>query len=1053
MRTKKLISLLLVFALLLSTASCSFGKKDEEPDDSVPVDAVEEPIEEDVSFVFTGDLDNFRQTHMDSIIRSVSSADVVRDKKYELDSAKAETIINTIDKALGSTELKSLLNLDLKTTLLGVLDNLYTNDLVNTIIQYLYPLVGGEFAKVWAGLPSDLALDDVATGVPVVSTAQVNADLYIDQIEEALETIKFYLFPTTFAAHLPPEYSAIAAKLSKVTTRCIWDKETETLIDPWKDPSILTEDGKLDLDWGVTDKASFINAVSAALYGVEPLLLALIANKPLENSGIIGRGEGEARILAGKIALPMTIDTIELVLRATPNKGYDNALIPIFEALGVTVSSADNYSTMREVVELGLLEPIEALLAALADAPLNYVLAVLPNLAYAVTAQMIVPLLGMLKTEISYTTNAVYTVKIAGEGKMNDAYKSDEPIKINLGEMINLEDMGLDISSFDAILSLVSPALGVTLPHLDGAKLATLGNLIWKNTNRSEKTYSVGSSDKAAYIVADKGDVLLFLFDYLFDALQDSALRSKVLGLLGNNLPDIGNTIVRRVLANPRNAIAAVAELIIPQSYSKPKGMQWSQPQGGASNVSSLYTAYWTREKADYMVSSLPGFVDGLLGMIGPEIGGQKASSLSDLIGNLVGSLLTANTVNSLAETVQNLLSGVSLPAAVTDLLKSQLGVDLNAIKSFRASFADGDKDAFKAAISDFLSPLNKVLAFLLTGEDLSISLTDGSDGSAAKLITLSGNDGYTTAIIPLLEALGVPDVMSPAAFKADSGKILSNLLTMIFGFVDAVQANPLGKIVEILPNLLLFLHSGGVTTVVENLLYPVNLLLDIIRPIYSVNISDLVGMDITFRNVDLIAFAMGYLNPMITNALGINLNLNFTTDSLYNALFGDITPERYTSANGQAAYRINPNDINKADLLTIIYDYLLKTILSPEVMPALLNMLKNNLGLDGKVYNLIEKILPAVQQADQKYPGAAKALVFWIIFVAEPLLGIIGTFSGGISGLSDITGAITSIAGSVSLDSVRFSVSELAKDARNEGFFDMLRSIISPVISTLINR
>lgn len=1038
MKLKRVLCLFLV--VLLALPACGKKKGDDSAGDGGG--GAEQSGGAEATAVST-DFTYYQQSFMDDIVREVSSEDLVRDQRYVVDDAKLETLIDTLDFAVNSAEIKNLLGLDLGVKLSELMSKLYSNDIVNLAVQYLYPLVETEFAKVWSGLPESLELTDVETGVAVAPTANVNADLYIDEIEKALESIQFYLFPTTLADHLPAQYAAAAEKLRTATTKSKWDPETETMTTPWKDPAILTADGKLDIDWGVHDRDSFADAMAAALSGVEPLLMALLANKACDNRGLIGTGAGHAAIVGGTVKLDMQITSIELVLTATANPGYNNALVPIFEALGIAPPDGNTFTGVRDIVDKGLVAPLETLLTQVANAPVSFVLSALPNIAYAVEAGMVVPLLSMLKTEINYTTNAKYTVKIAGDGEMNDAYKSDEPIKINVGEMIDLPSMGVDISSLNGLLAMAEEPLGFALPALDGGKLATLGALTWRDTVRNDKTYASGEPGKAAYIEANRADVLLFLLDYVFTGLQDRTLLTKILEKAGGNanLPELVNAIIDRVLANPNNAIAALVELVIPQSYNEPNSVKWKEPPVPVNGAAVLYSDYWTHPKADYMVQNLPSLLDNVLGMAGLEIAGISASSLPELLDGLVASVCKASVLNGLAEKINGAVSGISLPEAVTALLKQKLGVDIHYWSGYHADFADGDRAAFKTAVSNLLYPVQKLVTFLLSDQDITISLTDDA-GNEVRFLHLHGFDAYSQAIIPLLEALGAENLPTPAAFKSSGGAAFGYILDAIFGVIDGLKADPYNKIITLLPNVLCFLRCGGLTAIVDNLLYPVNLVLDIIRPFYDLSIYSLVDFDLRFERTDPVPLLFNFLSNLLKEKLGVSIAFNFTTESLYNALVtGQV--ETFTSANGAAAYRVNAASLNRSDMLTVIYDYLLKELLFSDNTPTYLQFAKEKLGLDDKVFSYVEKILPALKTADQNYPGSGKALIFWIFYVAEAVVGSVDLSSGG---SPDVLAIISALASSGNAEKREFAKSELRSDFAAPGYSDMLASVLQPL-------
>ena len=1053
--SKRIIAVLLVISLLLSLfAGCGKKKEEEAPagpaaEDTVPDKEAETP-EEEPEPLADYDFSTYEQQYMDDLVREVSSKDRVRNKDYVVDDIKLEKVIDTLDFALGSNELKSLANLDLHKTLDDLVSKIYTNDIINLAVQYLYPLVEKEFAKVWSGLPESIDMDDVSTGVPVAKTARVNAALHIMDIEQSMEAIQFYLFPTTLAKQLPEQYSKVAEKLSQATSKSRWDPETETMYTPWEDEVLLTEDGKLDLDWGVHDRESFIDAISAALYGVEPLLLALIANKKCDNTGKIGTGDGHAMLLKDKIKLKMTIDTIDLNLTATANPGYNNVLVPIFEALDLTAPDGNTFESLRDVVEKGLVEPIEQLVDRVSDAPVTFILRALPNIARAIESQLIVPLLSMLRTEINYTTNAYYTVQIIGEkiainGSMNDAYKSDEPIKINVGEMIDLSSMGIDLSSLNGLLALAEDPLGVKLPEIDGEKLASLGTLVWRDTVRDAATYKQLEEGKAAYIKANRGDVLQFLLEYVFNGLkEDETLLPTIMEKVGNGaeLPAMVTDILNTALESPADVLAAITELIVPQQYDEPASVKWKNVGPAANNAASLYNDFWTHEKAGYMTSHLPTLIDGVLGMVAPEIAGVKATSLKQLLNGLIGSLIKASTLNDLAKKLSDTLSGVDLPEGVGDLLKNSLGIDLNYWDGYNASFPDGDRAGFKSALAELLKPAESLLTFLLSDQDLSVKLSkDG--GKTSELVTLSGYDGYAYALIPLLEALGAKNLPSPDVFKADPSRTVSHIVDALFSIIDGLLADPYGKLVTLIPNLLAFLRFGGLTSAIDNLMYPINLLLDIIRPVFDFDITSLLDFDIRFEKTDPIKLLSTFLSDTLKDSLGVRVTFDFTTQKLYNALnTGKV--ESFVSANGKKAYRINAASINKEDMLTVVYDFLLKELLCSKNTPAYLALIKDKLGVDEKIFSYIEKIVPAIGEAETKYPGSSKALVFWVLFIFESYLG--AKVDAGED--ADTLKIVLKMIGNNDAEKTKFATSELAKDLTNPGFAKAFGIILKPLLS-----
>jgi hypothetical protein len=129
--------------------------------------------------------------------------------------------------------------------------------------------------------------------------------------------------------------------------------------------------------------------------------------------------------------------------------------------------------------------------------------------------------------------------------------------------------------------------------------------------------------------------------------------------------------------------------------------------------------------------------------------------------------------------------------------------------------------------VCDLTAPLNDILALILMG---------GQDGvaSAEALsilgeVNVMGGNGYNYAIIPLLELLGI-DAMSQAAYNSavqnNNGSvlypILNQLVTKVMG-VGGILENPVNWLADILANLCYVLGTDQISTIVDNLIAPIN--------------------------------------------------------------------------------------------------------------------------------------------------------------------------------------------------------------------------------------
>ena len=106
----------------------------------------------------------FNAEKVTDILREVSVYDRVRNQNYTVDEVKRATAYSNVKKLLDSDLVKESLGFDLNKTISdlinGLPEKIYTDEFLNTLIKFVYPVVAKEFAKVWADLPSTYPLTD-----------------------------------------------------------------------------------------------------------------------------------------------------------------------------------------------------------------------------------------------------------------------------------------------------------------------------------------------------------------------------------------------------------------------------------------------------------------------------------------------------------------------------------------------------------------------------------------------------------------------------------------------------------------------------------------------------------------------------------------------------------------------------------------------------------------------------------------------------------------------------------------------------------------------------
>ena len=1035
---KNSIGLIDVDAYNLLKGTANFDISDEAV---AKYDAMQKQFPQYEQFLNSHGFATYDQNEIEDIVRAEDEADGhnAHIGDYTVIDENVEKIITLLEKLLADEDIKALLgdliNKDedgnptgepfaLGALVEGLLEDVvYTDNLINTIVQYVYPLVCKEFAKVWAGLPSTFTALGVETGVSLAPTADVkDCPLYLDDVEKAIAAVGVYLSPVKLAENLKnnadyDDYTQVIAKLESATTKAVYNlngdgDDDDTFQNPWEDANlfknvydeetgeqVFNDDGTpkqvYDLNWGIdeaTDKrAAFVNAACAALSGLEPLLIAIISNITYVNpntSGTdargakIGTGKGTAQVKAlGFLTLDLNlnIDPITLVLTFKGNDGWDNALAPIFEALGLeNIPHSETLTNTRKLLEDGLLAMIDQLIEKLDTAPLTFLLEALPNLAYALEGGLVAPLLNMLKTEISYFADAYYTGSLGSyevaASVLKEAMKSEEPININIGEMINLEDMGLDISSFQAIWDMLADSVellaGLEAPN--AGYLATLGALVEKDTNRSAKTYTGGTAGKAYYIEANKADVLIYLLRYVFSVVQNETAFTGLLNALvtkevqdtnedgslkfENDKPvmikvpdeekiaELMTTLTDFGLFNMNadNAIAAIVELLNQVEYDTLKEYVWYASELDEDTVVGLtpaiqqYLAYnndWTKEKADYIIDNVDEIITAVLAMVNKDKAEDEKVSfdLGAMLGDLISGLFTNKTVTALAKVLGGLdlnalLAGDAEESAeeptvdVNALVAKFAGIDLSTYAQYADlaedevldfGFEDGDKDGFVNALVALLEPLQPVIDFILADKDLALL---GGD------VVLKGYNGYDSAIVPILEALGA----TPAALQ-DSDNVLAVVIGALVARVESLDS--VDAILNLIPGVLYFIKSNGLTTAVRNLLQPVLVILETIDPIYALNLGELIGgltKDLGFTiNLDDLSF--GAIFDILGGVVDLDLTeLEEIIDDVCEVIVGE-DYESVSSVIGKNGKRGAYGEyFDAADLVTVLLSFAL---------------------------------------------------------------------------------------------------------------------------------
>lgn len=873
-------------------------------------------------FVKTGGLNGFEQKHRHNsdgifMVRDVTDEDKARvsGEEYAVTEKTVNNTIKKLDAFLTSPDFTGLVNIDadnLSDYIKEVLaDNLYTDDFVNMLMGVLYPELVKALESLYNSLPREVWYD---------------AKLWKDKIKvgykslpELITGLGMGLYPNQVAGYIDGFYT-VRNQLSAAG-------------GSWNN---LKKDGKLTLDWGIDSikpenyktaaefinakKTRFMNAMSESFDAILPVVRILFADWDGYNTTVKKAGYGE--YLGVKL-------NADLNLTADGCAGYSDLVTPILEALGCdripTYDTVKGYTTSRQFVNAIFNPLIDFVENKLAKKPVETLCSVLPNLAYAVPMDKLWERFQYLNIRLNYKADD----SVLGIQVINDHYD------LRLNDFVNKNSLNLDfdVSSFSSIVSylvgmFVKDVDSSTLPVMNSGELITYASL---NKNAPTKR----RNGNRINFTADKADVFMAVLDYLTRCLGNDDFVQKLYKQFSKDgeMTDELKTIIKNIYTsigdeNGNMALAAIIELLNQTEYSL-KGYEWVKASSsvgtveGVTPASKVYLSYgndWTKKAADYVGNNLSSIVNSAIKAAGGDL------DISAAISDAVNGLFTNKTVTGAAKGLSSL---ISLPEKVTELIKSELGVDLTAYneyknidESYSWGFEDGDREGFEKAFLKVLEPLEPLFGFLFKGEDVHL-FKNSAD------LVLYGNEGYDAALVPFLEALGCK-VKSADSFEAkDTAKVV---LDTVFERLGELEKDPVNEVMDLLPGVVYYLSSNAFSVGIRNLLHPIYVIIDTIRPVYTVDLQsleDALGTPNGLENLNI-----SYFVSKIEEATGLRLTgLAVLCEDVSKVIGTKYTSKSSFLSKNDNAYKgaYIGGVFDRGDMVTVILSFLLEALKDEE--------------------------------------------------------------------------------------------------------------------------
>lgn len=869
-------------------------------------------------------LNGWVKTDVEYPTREIMAGDVARieGEEYEVTAEKLDTVINSLDGLMSNEDIMPLLSSLGVSGLEGstvseaiknlINDNLYTDQMVNTVITAIYPMLLKTL--------QELDIGDMQWLLDVL-------DFLGMDIVSLVEDAGIKLYPSSVANLIDGErHPEAQAALRAAGTN--WDAYDKAVT------------------WHVEDGESFVYAVSDALSGFESVLKTVLTNQDF------------------RYVKKILFDVFTLDLKAM--NVYSKDALPLLMMLGCeNLMPVEEYNTKTKAEELlpPILLPLINLVDTIAEDPVSSLLDLLPKLGYLMELDLIRSHLEGIEISgwiwaIADAIDQPLEDLLAGLLGSNNLYGILSSVLNNPGIAlpfeIDLDALGDINKLIKMVFDLVAPDANLVLPTIDQAYLASLGTL-----TKDGDGYLTYTTDKPAVLLA----VLRYVLGMVGDADFMDALFALIGQMTGSEIAlgdDVMN-IITGLGTNPDGVICALTELFVPQEYAAQeytyKYVYTDEETGEPLPVNTVaYSENWTKEEAQYIADNLDEFVDNMMTILG----GAGMPGLGDLIRSYIADeFYTNEMINNLVLAVKNLLDSIGLDLAP---ILALVDIDLSSWDNVTAEtdwgVIPGDSASFAAGLSKALAPVVPVLAIALTDQNLSVLGT----------VTVNGYPGYQTGIIPLLENLGcnLDDILTydeyVAAVVEDQSMALNAILTPILNLVDRIYENPIDTIIDILPNLLYFIDCGGLQTAVENTAKAAFVLLDTVRPVYNINFN---------LNLNLQQIILDLLANIEVNGQKLNLKIPFLND-LSLLMVGTVTP--YDSkSNLEPCYMLK--DTDKADFVTVLMRNVVDLIFYEENQKVITDLIANQAGLDQETADSLLEILNTFGEMYREDNGVDKIL------------------------------------------------------------------------------
>lgn len=569
----------------------------------------------------------------------------------------------------------------------------------------------------------------------------------------------------------------------------------------------------------------------------------------------------------------LTVDLNAIInnwkIGAFGTNGYESAIVPLLEAFmckGVKTYSQyiADYKKAKDNLLIDILTPLFGFVDEVVATPADTLTAVLPNVAYFIDSNGLAQVVNNLLAPITSKDGLVGALSKSGYD-IDDIITSivgkplGRVITDALGINVNLTMSIADLNSCniqDIVVPLVRKlladnGLNLKIPDISFASLASLGTI----TSVKSAAKNADGKYETRRVVADQGKVLVSVLRYVADVLIKNA--TAINNLLGNIAAIKKNKTLKDILACVFNSIKAATpdDIVRALFYFLAQTGTLGVPEDSFfdySNFKTIASTFTFGNMDEDFCRKLAPMLDGLIGGLLPDgLGGLVSGAIykDDIISSIATGLYGAvegvkvgkiGSLTSLLEKTGIDFTTKNVAALLTDKTYGKtFEAAARTIKSAgswksvnKSSLSWGvtDRESFLNALAAVLRPLYGVLDVILNNSRLNLF----------NVVSVQGSDGYTSFIVPLLEAFGCYNIKTQYDYRMDISKnydaLLLDILNPILDKVEDLLNAPVEMLADILPNLSLFFANDGLLQVLDNLLTPVSAILDAVKPIINVN-------------------------------------------------------------------------------------------------------------------------------------------------------------------------------------------------------------------------